>query len=118
MADRVLDQRLHRHRRDDRVSGLRWNVDADAQAAAKAGLLEPQIALDVRDLLAEGHVWASVAEQVARELGEVDQQLPRLLGASVDVAGHGSQGVVDEVRRDLRAQRSQLGLSQRAPAAR
>ncbi len=49
------------------------------------------------DLLAEGHVRTAVAEQVAGEFGEVDQKLPRLLGPDVDVAGHGGQGVVDEV---------------------
>ena len=94
------------------------NVDRDVQAVAEAGLLQPQVALDVLDLLAERHVRAAVAEQVAGELGEVDQQLARLLGPGVDVARHRGERVVDEVRRDLRPQRAQLGLGDAAPPAR
>ena len=82
------------------------------QAVAEAGLLEAQVALDVVDLLAERHVGAAVAEQVAGELGEVDQQLARLLGPGVDVAGDRRQRVVDEVGRDLGPQRAQLGLGE------
>ena len=82
----VLDQRLHRHRRDDRAARLGRDVDRDVQAVAEPRLLEAQVALDVVELLAERHVGAAVAEQVAGELGEVDQQLARLLGPGVDVA--------------------------------
>ncbi len=48
-------------------------------------------------------------ERVADELGELDQQLARLLRARVDEGGDGGERVVDEVRGDLRAQRAQLG---------
>ena len=82
----------------------------DVQAVAEAGLLEPQVALDVIELLAERHVRAAVSEQIPRELGEVDQQLARLLRPRVDVARHGGERVVDEVRRDLGPERPQLGL--------
>jgi hypothetical protein len=61
------------------------------------------------ELVGERDVGALAAERVARELGELGQQLARLLGLGVDVAGDRGERVVDEVRRDLRAQRAQLG---------
>ncbi len=64
------------------------------------------------ELLAEGDVGPAVSEQVTRELGEVGQQLARLLRLCVDLAGDGGERVVDEVRRDLRPQRPQLGLGE------
>jgi hypothetical protein len=110
VADGVLDERLHGHRRNDGAERLARNVDGDVKAAAETSLLESQVALDVLELLAEGDVRAPVAEQVARELGEVDQQLARLVRPRVDVPGDGGERVIDEVRRDLRAERSQLWL--------
>ena len=67
------------------------------QAVAEARLFEPQVALDMIELLAERHVRATVAEQVTGELGEIDQQLASLFGTRVDVPGHRRQRVVDEM---------------------
>ena len=111
MTDGILHQRLHRHRRYDRPQRLGRHVDRHPQRV-KPGLLEAQVALDMLELLGQRHVRAAVAEQVAGELGEVDEQLARIVGAGVDVAGDGGQRVVDEVRRDLGAQRTQLGPGQ------
>ena len=108
MAHRVLDERLHRHRRDHGAPGLVRDVHRDVKAVAEAGLLEPQVSLDMVELLAEGHVRAAVAEQVPGELREVGQQLARLVRPGVDVARDGSERVVDEMRGDLGAQRPQL----------
>src|SRR6202042_41152 len=108
----IFDQRLDRKRRDDRRPGLGWDREADVEAISEASLLEAQVALDVGELIGDGHVRAAVAEQVARELGEVDQQLPRLLGPGVGVPGQGGERVVDEVRADRRTWGSQPGLGE------
>ena len=71
-----------------------------------------EVALDVVNLLAQRHVRAAVAKQVARELGEVDQQLSGFLRPGVDLTGHRRQRVVDEMGGDLGPQRAQLGLGQ------
>ena len=85
------------------------DLEPHLQAVAEAGPLEPQVLLDVVELVGERHVRALAAERVARELGELGQQLARLLGIGVDVAGDRRERVVDEVRRDLGPQRAQLG---------
>ena len=84
----------------------------DVEPVAKAGLLEPQVALDVVELFGERHVGAPIAEQVAGELGEIDQQLARLLGVGMDVARDRGERVVDEMGRDLRSKRPELGLGE------
>ena len=109
MPDGILDQRLDRHRRHDGAPRLLRHADRHIQVR-KARALQPQIALDVLDLLSERHVRAAIPEQVAGELGEVDQQIARLLGPGVNLPGHGGQRVVDEMRGDLGPQGSQLGL--------
>ncbi len=109
VADGVLDQRLNRHRRHDGVAGLLGHVHGHVKLA-EPGPFQPQIALHVVELLGQRHVGAPVAEQVAGELGEVDQQLARLLRPRVDIARHRRERVVDEMRGDLCAQRAQLGL--------
>jgi hypothetical protein len=76
---------------------------------AEARLLEPQILLHVLQLVGERDVGPLAREGVADEVGELGQQLARLLRARVDERRDGGQRVVDEVRRDLGAQRAQLG---------
>ena len=112
VADGVLDERLQRQHRHDRVQHLGVDLDAHAQPLAEARLLEPQVLLHVLQLVGERHVRALAGERVADELGELDQQLARLLRPRVDEGGDGGERVVDEVRRDLRAQRPQLGAGE------
>src|SRR5581483_11441436 len=94
VTHRVLHERLHRHGRHDRVPGVGGHVDLDVQDVPEARLLQSQIALDVVDFLAQGYVRASIPEQVAGELREVDQKLTGLIGPDVNVAGHCGQRVV------------------------
>jgi hypothetical protein len=110
VAHRVLDERLQREHRHDRGQHLGRDVDAHLEAVAEARPFEPQVLLDVVQLVGQRHVGAVAAERVAGELGELGQQLTRLVGARVDRVRHGGERVVDEVRRDLRAQRAELGV--------
>ena len=96
-----------------RTSGV--DLHSHLQALAEAGPLEVQVLLHVVQLVGERDVGALARERVAGELGELGQQLARLLGPRVDVAGDRGQRVVDEVRRDLRPQRAQLGAREPLP---
>ena len=109
VADRVLHQRLQREHRQHRLQHLGVDLDAHRQPLAEPRLLEPQVLLHVAQLVGDRHVRALARERVADELGELGQQLARLLRARVDERGDGGERVVDEVRRDLGPQRAQLG---------
>ena len=109
VADRVLDQRLQRQHRHDDLQHLGRDLDPHRELVAEAGALEPQVPLHVVELVGERHVGVLAAERVARELGEVAEELARLLRRGVDVSRHRRERVVDEVGRDLRPQRAQLG---------
>ena len=112
MAHGVLHQRLHREHGHDRGQHLGRDAHPHVEPVAEARLLEPQVLLDVVQLVGQRHVGAVAAERVAGELGELGQQLARLLGLRVDRVRDRGERVVDEVRRDLRPQRPQLGLRQ------
>ena len=86
------------------------------QPVAEARLLEQEVALDGAELLGERRVLAVAAEGVAREVGELEQQLAGAVGVRTHEAGDRAERVVDEVRADLRPQGTHLGLHQ--PGAR
>jgi hypothetical protein len=109
VAHRVLDQRLQREHRQHRLEHLGVDLHTHLQALAEARLLEPQVLLDIAQLVGDRRVRALARERVPDELGELGQQLARLLRARVDERRDGGERVVDEVRRDLGAQRAQLG---------
>ena len=81
MAHRVLDQRLQRQHRHDGLKHLGRDLEPHVEPIAEARTLEAQVLLDVVQLVGERHVGALAAERVARELGELGQQLARLLRA-------------------------------------
>ena len=83
MSDGVLDQRLNREHWDDRLQHLRRHLQPHAQTIAEPGSLEAQVLLHVMQLVGQGHVGPLPTERVARELGELGQQLARLLRAGV-----------------------------------
>ena len=66
------------------VQHLGVDLHAHLQPVAEARLLEPQVLLDVVQLVGQRHVGAVAAERVADELGELGQQLARLLRPRVD----------------------------------
>ena len=84
VAHGVLDQRLQRQHGHDRLQHLRVDLHAHAQPLAEARLLEPQVLLDVAQLVGERDVRPLAGERVADELGELGQQLARLLRPRVD----------------------------------
>ena len=71
VADRVLDQRLQREDGDDRLRAPRVDVHANVEPVTEPGPLEPQILLDVLELVGERDIGALAAERVAREFGEL-----------------------------------------------
>ena len=105
----VLDQRLQGQERQHHRQHLGRDLELDVQPVAEAGLLQPDVALDVGELVLQRGELARRTERVAGEVGELDEQLagPHRVGA--DERGDGGERVVDEVRGDLRAQRADLG---------
>ena len=82
------------------------------EAVAEARLLEPQVLLDVPQLVGQRHVRPLAGKRVADELRELGQELARLVGARVDRVRDRRERVVDEVGRDLGPQRPQLRARQ------
>jgi hypothetical protein len=56
------------------------DLETYLEPVAEARALQSQVLLDVAELVGERHVGAASAEGVARELGELGEQLARLLG--------------------------------------
>jgi sporulation protein YlmC with PRC-barrel domain len=100
---RVFHERLQGQHRHDGRQDLRRHLQPHPEAVAEAGPLQVQVLLDVVELVGQRHVRALAAERVARELGEVREQLARLLRPGVDVARHGRQraGRCDRPRRNV-----------------
>ena len=87
------------------------------QPVSEACLLQGQVVLDVAQLLCQRRERSATAERVAGEVGELQKQITGPVGVGADERGDGGKGVVDEVRADLRSQRSQLGLHGAGPLA-
>ena len=114
VSDRVLDERLQREHGNDSLQHLGRHLKANLQEVAEAGALEPKVLLDVVELIGEGDIGALTTECIARELGELREQLTCLLGLGADVSGDRGERVVDEVRGDLSTQRAELSVRQRS----
>lgn len=115
VLDGVLDQRLQAQERHQHGQHLRGHLHAEAQLVAEAGALQQQVAVDAGQLVGQGGEVVRAAQRVPGEVGEVEQQLAGPRGVGADERGDRGERVVDEVRRDLRAQGAHLGL-QRAAA--
>jgi len=110
MPDGVLDQRLNGQDRDRHRQHLRRQPQGDPEPVAEPGLLEVEVALDRLQLLGERGELTVAAEGVAGEVGELQQQLASPFRVGPHEGRDRGQRVVDEVRADLRPQRTDLGL--------
>ena len=111
----VLHQRLEAQERDAHAEHLGRHLQGDPEPVAEPGLLEQQVALDRAQLLGQRRELAVLAEGVAGEVGELEQQLAGPVGVGAHERGDRAEGVVDEVRADLCAQRAHLGAHQPVP---
>ena len=86
------------------------DAQGDLQAVAEARPLQVEVGVDQADLLGHGDELPVAAEAVADEVGELHQELAGSVRVGTDEGLDRRQGVVDEVRRDLRPQETQLEL--------
>ena len=76
---------------------------------------QQEVAVDAAEFLGQGGEVPVAPEGVPGEVGEFHHQLPGADGIRVDERGDGIERVVDEVRADLGAKRTDLGLHQEGP---
>ncbi len=111
----VLHQGLQAQERDAHPEHLGRHLQGDVQPVTEAGLLQEQVALHRAQLLGQGGELAVLAEGVAGEVGELQQQVAGPVGIGAHEGGDGAERVVDEVRADLRAQGADLGAHEPVP---
>jgi hypothetical protein len=75
VPDRVLHQGLNRQVGHLDRQHLGRDEQADLESLAEAGLLQDQVALDVAKFLLEGREVSAATQRVAREVGELEQQI-------------------------------------------
>ncbi|MNC05821.1 hypothetical protein D3C75_533150 [compost metagenome] len=114
MLDGILDEGLQGEARQLHVGQVRRYLVDDGQALAKAGLLYLQIGLAVLLLLPQRGQAALALEVLAKEQGEVQQQLACPLGVAPGNGTDGIEGVEQEVGIDLRLHQLELGLHQQS----
>ncbi len=114
MLDGILDEGLQGEARQLQVGQVGRDLVDDGQPLAKAGLLNLQVGEAVLLLLPQGGHAVLTLEIVAKEAGEVQQQLPRPARIPAGDGADGVEGVEQEVRVDLRLHQLELGLHQQA----
>ena len=110
MVDRVLEQRLHREPRHERVHRQVGDVPAHFEAVAESQRLDPLIDPRELELLLEAQRAMRVAQRRAEQVGEV---LDRLLGAPW-VAARERRDRVQAVEQEMRAHSRLQRLDPRA----
>ncbi len=115
MADGVLNQRLDSKERDLEAQDLRGDLQTHLDPVLESGLLEQHVPLHGGQLLLKGGEVTCTAQAVPGEVCEVDDELSRFDRVRGNGRGDGVEAVVDEVRRDLAAQGSQLCLDKLPP---
>ena len=111
VPQRVLDQRLDDQRRDGDRQRLRRDGPSQLQPLAEADLLDGQELIDQRQLLAERDALERrEVQRAAQEVAEQQAHPPRRRRIGGGQGADRVEAVEEEVRRQLRPQRPQLGL--------
>src|SRR5205807_4030570 len=112
----VLHERLQQQLRNRRGVSLRRDLPAHLEPLAKAHLLQVQIRLEEIQLLPErDEIGAAVLEHGAQQRRERAQHTLRRHAVGLDESRYSLQGVEQEMRVQLRAQRLQLALREALP---
>jgi hypothetical protein len=114
VADGVLDQRLQREARHQTVEAGRSGLEAHAEPVAEPQPLEVQVRLDEAPFLAQRQLVDALALNPQAVAKQVAQALQGLFGDrrfASDESHQRVEGVEDEVRVELGAQRLELGPS-------
>jgi hypothetical protein len=94
--------------------GDRHRVDAadDAQPLAEAGFLDGEITVEQLDLAGERNLVVLIFERGAEQVAEVADEFVGRIGVAVDEGRDGVEGVEEEVRLQLQAERIEAGLGE------
>jgi len=115
VADRILDQRLQHEVGHDAVQQVGAGLHRQAQAFAEPRLFDLEVGVQQGQFLGQRMLVAAVVgESGAQEVGHAAEHAVGLaVGLARDQRGDRVQGVEQEVRIDLQAQRAQLGFARR-----
>src|SRR5262245_22775474 len=108
----VFDERLKNQWGNETIRGRRVDPALNFQPGAEAHLFNVQEPVDQRQFVGESDAFVPAdAQGVAQEVGEQDAHAPRASRIAGGQCADRVQAVVEEVRMDLCAQRSQFGLA-------
>ena len=111
MANRVLHERLDRHRRHENVANVFVYDQIETKPIAKANSLNGQIVLQKRKLLKQGHQLTIIGVQgQAKEVSEMLDHVAGADGIGFDLRGYRVEGVEKEMWINLQPQGPELGL--------
>ena len=112
--DGVLDERLEEKRWDlDLFQLVLGEIIGDGEAVAETGALELGVALDDVQLFGERDEFRRVVQAVAEIVGEVADELSRIVRIASDVVADGIQRVIEEVWIDLCLKSADLGFGEK-----
>src|SRR5438132_8676963 len=110
MTDRIFDDRLKQKSRDQTIECVRINFLFEAQAFAKASLLNFKVAIHKFQFLAQGHfLLLGLAQSQTQQFAEGSQSGFGLSGISAEQSGDRVQAVEQEMRLQLSLQSTQAG---------
>src|SRR5207248_1235057 len=115
VLDRVFNQWLKQHRRDDRVERGWIKLFHDAQlVAAKAHNFNVEVVVNKTDFLTQSGEGFMAAQQAAQDAGQLDYNVARAVRINAHQRRDRIKGVEKEVGIDLALQRLHPRLQQQA----
>ena len=105
VLDRVLDERLQQHARDDQIQRGRIDVLLDAQGRAEANDLDVEVLVDRVELFTKRDEMLLAAEQPPEQPRELRDEHPRGFGLRPNQRRDRRQRVEQEMRIDLARER-------------
>jgi hypothetical protein len=114
--DGIFDERFEGENGDAEGEGGGIDGEFGAEVAAEAKLFDFEVSADDGEFLLERDEGVVVAEEVAKDVGEVEDGLACALSIGGDDAVEGIEGVEEEVGVDLGLEGAEFGLGEEAGA--
>lgn len=116
MFDRILDEGLKGENGDAEGQSGGVDVEFGTEVVTEAELLDFEVGANDGEFLFEGDEGVVVAEEVAEDIGEIEDGLAGARGRGGDDAVEGIQSVEEEVRVDLGLEGAEFGLGEESGA--